>query len=173
MTTTTPLRCKCRRQAETSLRCARCSVPICPDCSVVVAVGMICRDCARGGPNKLHQVSAGSFALATAACLGASLLGGWILVSYVLSFGYMSLWAGFLFGLAIGEIALRITGRKRGLKLELLVGISVAAGIAGGVAIEALIHPELDIVTRHLTHPLDYVLLALAIVAAVGRIRNI
>ncbi len=134
---------------------------------------MICRGCARGGPNKLYEVSVGSFALAAAACLGAALLGGWIIASHVIGFGFMGLWAGFLFGLGIGEIALRITGRKRGLKIELLAGGSVVLGILGGVAIDALTHPGMDIVVHQLLNPLNYALLVLATVAAVGRIRNI
>ncbi len=134
---------------------------------------MICRNCARGGKNLLHQVSPGSFALATAACLAASLFGGWLIVAHALGFGFMGLWAGFLFGIGIGEIALRITGRKRGLAIEVLAGGSVALGIAGGIGIDVLLHPETASLLFHLTNPLTYVMLVLATVSAVGRIRNI
>ena len=173
MTTSASLRCQCRRKAETSLSCSRCDAPICPDCSVVAPVGMICRACARGGKNLLHQVSPGRFALAAAACLAASLFGGWVLASRVVGFDFMGLWAAFLFGIGIGEIALRITGRKRGRLMEILAGSSVVLGVAGGVAIDLLLHPETAGRAFYLTNPLTYVMLILATISAVGRIRNI
>lgn len=173
MTTSFPLRCQCRRHAETSLRCSRCSVPICPDCSIVAPVGMICRGCAHGGKNLLHQVRPGSFALAVVACLAASLFGGWIIAAHALGYGFIGLWAGFIFGMGIGEIALRVTGRKRGPAMEILAGTSVVLGILGGVGIDFLLHPETAIFLFHLTNPLTYAMLILATVAAVGRIRNI
>ena len=134
---------------------------------------MICRDCARGGKNLLHKISPGSFAMATAACLSASLFGGWLIVSQVLGYGFMSLWVGFLFGLGIGEIALRITGRKRGPAMEILAGTSVVLGMLGGFGIHILLHPGVPLIGFHLTNPLTYAMLILATVSAVGRIRNI
>lgn len=134
---------------------------------------MICRNCARGSRNLLHQVSPGRFTLAAAACLAAALFGGWILASHVIGYGFMGLWAAFLFGIGIGEIALRITGRKRGLAMEILAGVSVVLGVVGGVALDLLLHPDTARIGFHLTNPLTYVLLILATVSAVGRIRNI
>ena len=173
MTTSFSPRCQCRRKAETSLSCSRCDTPICPDCSVVAPVGMICRNCARGGKNLLHQVSPGRFAAAAAACLAASLFGGWILASHVIGYGFMGLWAAFLFGIGIGEIALRITGRKRGLAMEILAGASVALGIFGGIGIDILLHPYPATIGFLFMNPMTYALLILATVSAVGRIRNI
>ena len=173
MTTSVPLRCQCRRKAETSLSCSRCDAPICPDCSVVAPVGMICRNCARGGKNLLHQVTPGRFALAAAACMAASLFGGWILAAHVIGFGFMGLWAAFLFGIGIGEIALRITGRKRGLAMEVLAGATTALGVLGGVGIDFLVHFGAVHIGLLLLNPLTYVTLILATVSAVGRIRNI
>jgi peptidoglycan/LPS O-acetylase OafA/YrhL len=134
---------------------------------------MICRGCAHGGKNKLHQVSPGSFALAAVACLAASLFGGWFIASQALGYGFMGLWAGFFFGLGIGEIALRVTGRKRGTAMEILAGASVVLGIVGGMGINLLLHPETANLFFHLTNPLTWAMLVLATVSAVGRIRNI
>jgi hypothetical protein len=125
-----PLRCKCRRKAVTSLRCSRCSVPICPDCSKVAPVGMLCSQCGSPRNLPLYQVSTGNLAVGAAVCLGVASLGGWILVSA--SFGYFSLLLAFLLGLAVAETALRITGRKRGPKVEALAGISAGVGIVIG-----------------------------------------
>lgn len=138
---------------------------------------MICRGCARGSKNPLHQVAPGRFALAALACLTASLFGGWFIASQVFGYGYMGLWAGFFFGIGIGEIALRLTGRKRGLAMEILAGSSVVLGIVGGFGIQTLIelqeHATTTRLFHHLTSPLTYAMLILAAVSAVGRIRNI
>lgn len=167
MTTAVP-RCQCRRKAETSLSCSRCSAPICPDCSVVATVGMICRSCARGSKNPLHQIAPGRFVLASIACLAASLLGGWLFLSLSFGIGFISLWAAYLFGLGIGEIALRLTGRKRGLVMEILAGSSVVLGMIGGFGIELLLHAG----KTHLPLPL-IALSILAAASAVWRVRNI
>ena len=134
---------------------------------------MICRGCAHGGKNLLHRVSPRSFTLAAVACLAASLFGGWILATHVVGYGFMGLWAAFFFGIGIGEIALRITGRKRGRTMEILAGTSVVLGIVGGFGIDFLLHPETASILFHLTNPLTYALMILATCAAVGRIRNI
>jgi hypothetical protein len=133
---------------------------------------MICRNCARGGKNLLHQVSPARYIAAAVACLGASLFGGWLIAAQVLGYSFMGLWVAFFFGIGIGEIALRITGRKRGLAMEILAGASVVLGVIGGVAIDLLLHPEAAI-GFHLTNPLTYAMLILATVSAVGRVRNI
>ena len=90
-----------------------------------------------------------------------------------IGYGFMGLWAAFLFGIGIGEIALRITGRKRGLAMEILAGASVALGIFGGIGIDLLLHPNPAAIGFHLMNPMTYALLILAVVSAVGRVRNI
>ena len=110
--------------------------------------------------------------MAAVACLGASLFGGWIITAQVLGYGFMGLWVAFFFGIGIGEIALRITGRKRGLAMEILAGASVVLGMIGGFAIDLLLHPE-SAIGFHLMNPMTYAMLLLATVSAVGRVRNI
>ena len=175
MTTSLPLRCKCRRQAVTSLRCSRCNVPICPDCSVVFPVGMVCRECGSNKKSRLYQVSAGSMALAIPACLLTATFGGWLLTGTFGGFGYFGMVLGFLYGYLIAEVALRITGRKRGLVMEILAGGSAFLGILAGWLITAALnpmpgHPPF---VAHFTNPWSYVLLSIAVFGAVNRIRNI
>ena len=142
MSLSTPLRCKCRKQAVTSLRCSRCSVPICPDCSRPAPVGMLCRECASNKKSRLYQVSAGSFALASLASVGVAALGSWILTSPDFGMGSLfELLLGFALGTGVGEIALRVTGRKRGLKMEIMGGVCACAGLLIGYAINRLQHP--------------------------------
>ncbi|MCW3096914.1 MAG: hypothetical protein JWL77_2532 [Chthonomonadaceae bacterium] len=134
---------------------------------------MICRSCGRGGKNLLHQVSPGRLALAAVSCLFASLFGGWLIAAHVLGYGFMGLWVAFFFGIGIGEIALRITGRKRGLAMEILAGSSVVFGVIGGFAIDLLLHADPAMIGYHLMNPMTYAMLILATISAVGRIRNI
>src|ERR1051325_2194451 len=105
MTTDLPLRCKCRRQAVTSLRCSRCSVPICPDCSTPAPVGMLCRECASNKKTRLYQVSAGSLTVAIPACLLTATFGGWLLSDLIGGFGFYRLLLGFVYGLVVAEVA--------------------------------------------------------------------
>jgi len=134
---------------------------------------MICRNCARGGKNLLHQVTPGRFMLAVIACLAASTFGGWLIASHVIGYGFMGLWVAFFFGIGIGEIALRITGRKRGLAMEALAGASTAFGVISGLAIHLSLYPDPRMIAFELKNPMTYATLILAVVAAIGRIRNI
>ena len=188
MTSTAPLRCKCRKQAETGLRCSRCFVPICPDCSRPAPVGMLCRDCARGKPSRLYQVDPKTFALAVPVTLAAGLFGGW-LIATIGRIGFFGAFAGFIYGMAVGEIALRLTGRKRGSAMEIMAGASVFVGLLGGFAIHILttaasiphgaFSPDADPITAStlfahlLIDPWNYVIIAVAVFGAVSRIRNI
>jgi hypothetical protein len=87
---------------------------------------MLCRECASFGRSPLFQVPAGTLALTVVACLGVASAGAWILLQNPL--GYFGLVLAFLLGLAVAETALRITGRKRGPKMEAVVGVATALG---------------------------------------------
>lgn len=168
-----PIRCHCRRHAVTSLRCARCSVPICPDCSVIAPAGMLCRECASPGGFSLFQVSAGSVVLALPVCLIVSALAGWLLVGLGLGFGFFGLLLAFVYGVFVAEVAIRSTGRKRGSRVELLAGFSAAAGILIGALLPALWHgypagAVLHMLVSSLFFWLD---LVIGVVSAVNRVR--
>jgi len=173
MTTALPLRCRCRRHEITSLRCARCNVPICPHCSVVAPAGQLCRECASGRKSRLYQVGPKSLALAILACLATAVLGGWLLASLLMGFGFFVLWFSYLYGLIIAEVALRVTGRKRGPLMEILAGTCAAVGIlAGWLFVVPAGSPEfISALGRHLFQPWSLLVLGLAIFAAVTRIR--
>lgn len=173
MTTALPLRCRCRRHEITSLRCARCSVPICPHCSIVAPAGQLCRECASGKKSRLYLVSPKSLALAILACLTTAVLGGWLLASKLGSFGFFALWFGYLYGLIIAEVALRVTGRKRGPLMEILAGTSAVAGIlVGWLLVLPAGSPEfISVLSGHLFNVWNLLILGLAVFAAVTRIR--
>jgi hypothetical protein len=136
---------------------------------------MLCREC--GGPKNspLFQVSAGSLALAFLVCLGVSVLGGWLLVGVGLGFGFFAFWGALLFGGAVGEVALRVTGRKRGLQMEMLAGGTTAAGMLAGWLIKALsFQPPPGVPVAFPLFPgspLFYLMAGVAVFAAVSRIR--
>jgi hypothetical protein len=188
MTSEAPTRCKCRKQAVTGLRCSRCFVPICPDCSRPAPVGMICRECERGKPSHLYIVEPRSFALAIPVTLAAALFGGW-LMSTIRGIGFFGMFAGFLYGMAVGEVALRLTGRKRGIQMEIMAGACALIGIVGGYAFQFLLlstvgpaHADLagpevldpaTLAMMMLVDPWMYVTTAVSVFGAVTRVRNV
>ena len=122
-----PLRCKCRRQAITSLRCARCSVLICPDCAVITPAGMICKPCSN--PNvMLHDVSIGIYAKSWVITFVVALVVGyahWFIFTQMAFFGYLIAWFA---GIGIAEIAKKISDRRRGTKMEIMAGVCTFVG---------------------------------------------
>jgi len=91
-------------------------------------VGARCPECAalRAGP--LYQVRPDRLALGLVAVLAAAFGIGMLLAS-VRGFGIFMIWAPLLGGQAIGELILRITGRKRGPKIEIGTGIAATIGV--------------------------------------------
>jgi len=148
---------------------------------------MLCRECARGKPNHLYIVEPKNFAVAIPVTLAAASFGGWLMAT--LHVGFFGLFAGFLYGLAVGEVALRLTGRKRGLQVELMAGGCVFLGLIAGQAIHFFITTAVpgaqvplggvDVLTssevalRIVTDPWMWVASAVAIFGAVSRVRNI
>ena len=45
------------------------------------------------------------------------------------AFGFFQLWGALLFGGAVGEVILRATQRKRGVKMEALTAVAVTGGV--------------------------------------------
>ena len=174
--TATPSRCKCRKQAITSLRCSRCSVLICPDCSKMYPVGMLCTGCARGtSSSRLTTLTPSNFAKTLIACLLVSIGMGWLLASLG-GFGIMSIiWGGLFHGLAVSEAGLRVSGRKLGTQIEILVGSCIVIGPVVGWTLNALRLdvPVGEVLLAHLMNPYSWAMLIFAVVVGVGRFRTI
>lgn len=172
---TSEVRCSCRKHAITGLRCTRCDTPICPDCSRPAVVGFFCRACAADRKSPLYQVSLSSFAMTAVVTLIVAVLGGWLISS--ISFGgFFSLVIGFFYGTGIGEVVLRMTGRKRGLNLEILAGAAAAIGVVAGRAIMfgglMAVMPGASGVSSFLS-PWTIVFAAVSAYGAVNRVRFI
>lgn len=164
------MRCMCHHHAVTNLRCSRCETPICPDCSVVGPVGMLCRTCGNPRHSPLYKVEATSLAKAYAACLGLGLLYGAVALPLFAHFGFIGLWIGFLYGGGLAEVGLRVAGRKRGLAMEIMAGICAGGGALAGLFLLSLITtPSL---IGLMFSPFVWINIIVATVAAVLRLRN-
>ena len=150
---------------------------------------MLCRACAQGKPSHLYQIDPKSFALAIPVTLIVAVFGGW-LMSTIRNIGFFGMLIGYLYGMAVGEVALRLTGRKRGIWIEILAGSAVLVGLIAGHAIQfamlsalkthvpyaddEAINPSRQVMLMmYLANPWMYVAAAVSILGAVSRIRNI
>jgi hypothetical protein len=122
------MRCARHPKVETAISCGRCGTPICPDCSVAGAVGMLCPACASNRTGHMYQVRPERFALACVLGLMAGTVVGFLLQVLSGSFLFFLLLLGPIIGGAVGEVILRASGRKRGLKIEVVAGASVVLG---------------------------------------------
>jgi hypothetical protein len=167
-------RCLCRRHEPTNLRCARCETPICPECAVSTVTGFICRKCASPTNVAALQLDPGRALLAFAVCLALSTIGGWLFGSFIGRLGFFSLWGGVLFGGLNGDLALRVSGRKRGPIMEAIAGGSTLLGMLAGYAIWAegvAARLQLGPILLLPTSPWIIASFAIAVFISVSRIR--
>ncbi len=162
------MQCATHPDVETELACGRCGKPICPRCLVHTPVGARCRDCAqvRRLPTyqipTLHVLRGSGAAAATGAATGAA----WaLLLPYRLGvYGFFILFLALGIGYAVGEAVSWATNRKRGAVLQ---GVA-----ASGVVVAYLVHNLIEGVGVIPVNDLyGYVLVAVAIIVAIGRLR--
>lgn len=122
--------CARHPKTETGLTCARCGTPICPECLVQGAVGMLCPDCGKTR-SPVADVSPARFVLALAAGLAAGTIVGLLLQAI----GFFLFVVAPILGGLLGDVVLRLTGRKSGPKVEFLVGASVFGGALAAVVL--------------------------------------
>jgi hypothetical protein len=166
---------------ETNLRCASCGTLICPQCLVQTPVGAKCRVCGlqKGGtlftmrPHRAAAAGAAAIALGAVAGFGVG------------SIGLFALFVAVAFGTFAGEMIVRASGRKRGVRLEVIAGVGMALGAIAGPLIVALLFtiglgspvPAAvafgKAIRLAIPGPIALVSLAIAIAGAVGRIRYI
>ena len=116
--------------------------------------------------------------MAAGLLLGA--VAGFAVTFYV---GLLILFGAFVYGGFAAEVILRVSGRKRGLKMEILTAVSLAVGALGGRLLVAVVqisgnhvpappHGALDaLLSLVQPTPIPLAALAVAIGAAVSRIR--
>lgn len=181
-------RCLCRKHAITSLRCSRCSSPICPNCSVSGFVGSLCKPCFKNHNSALENIPINNFLIALPLTLLGAIFGGWLLATLI-PMGVFILFVSYLYGLGVGEIAIRSIGRRKGWKVQLLSGLSTFIGLVVGILIHTLVSqlrssgiPNIDeevglsnsntLLIIFLTNPWTYAAALLAIFGSVQRVKN-
>ncbi len=151
--------CARHPQRDTELRCNRCERYMCVECAKRTPVGYTCRQCVRGHEDRFFEGGAIDYGLvaATGAVAGALLP-----ILQLLVGGFVIL--GFLVAPAIGgaaaQIALQLTGRRRGRYSGYLAGGGL---LAGGFASALLLAGGLGLFT--------FIYLALASSAAYARFK--
>ncbi len=126
--------CAVHPERETALRCNKCDRLMCADCAVQTPVGYRCRQCVRAHEDKFFTgttvdyliVFAAAAVISAVGFVGMSMIGGFLLFIILLSVPI---------GGAIGEVALRLTGRRRGR----YSGYVAAAGVVLGALAPGLI----------------------------------
>lgn len=124
------MQCARHPKVETALSCGRCGTPICPDCAVAGAVGMICRDCASNRSADYYQIDPKRMPLVLVAGVAAGTVAGFLIQALAGAFFYFTCFLGPLIGAGVGQVVWRTAGRKRGLILEIIAGGSIVLGTA-------------------------------------------
>ena len=120
-----PLFCIDHPHRETTLRCNRCSAPVCPDCVVRTPVGFRCKECIKAQQAGFYNArwydwilaAAISFVLSIPAALITGLLGWWFAL-------IISPFAGSLIGGAVHWAV----GRRRGRNTWWIVAVCIVLG---------------------------------------------
>lgn len=172
--------CARHPKVQTNLRCASCGTPICPRCLVQTPVGAKCPNCGSNRGGVLFTPSPSQLTGAVVAGLLTGLVAGW---AVEFSLGFYSIFLAFAYGAFAGEMVLRASGRKRGLKMEITTGVFMTLGALGGrIIIGALllsspghVRPPLGIATVLVDlatpSPIPLIALVIVIAAAVSRVR--
>jgi hypothetical protein len=161
---------------ETLVRCNRCLDPICPRCAIRTPVGLRCPRCAQVRRPPTYVLQPRHYVIAAAVALATSLVAGMLVAQLG---GFFIFFLGFIAGGIIAEAVLRSIGGKRGLPVQIIVGVSIVVGaIVGPFLWRVLVVGSLAVLP---TNPLFYLralldirtllYAGLAIVAAVGRLR--
>jgi len=112
---------------QTNLRCNRCNELICPRCMIVSPVGNRCLKCGKSTPLPIYSLTSHDLIKAIATSITLGLLAGFIFfvillqnLPYLLILASMALW-----GYVLGQVLSLVTGKKRGLSLQIIgiVGI--------------------------------------------------
>ena len=181
-----PAETRCARHAavQTVLRCSRCDTPICPRCLVQTPVGARCPTCANPTRLPTFEVTGGVFLRATGAGVAAGAMLGAIWSVLPLG-GFLALLPAAGAGYALGEVVSRAANRKRAAPLQVLAavlslatflwaqmaGVLLTAGLAALPGPQVLVPLALAVLTRTLSNPFLWLVLAVTILVAVGRVR--
>ncbi|MDE2127067.1 MAG: hypothetical protein KGJ62_10795 [Armatimonadetes bacterium] len=132
---------------------------------------MICKNCATTHVRSIVEIEPGPAVLSAAAGFAVSAAGTWLMLHIPFG-GYFVLILSWVLGRAVGEVVLRVSGRKRGQTLELLTGVAAGVGyLVGSIGPSLLSGVPIAWVGRELIDPWLLIGLGITIWAAVSRIR--
>ncbi len=165
------MKCATHPGVETSLRCGKCSKPICLKCLVQTPVGARCPDCAKLYKLPTYQVSSRYYLRAVGTGLGMAIVLGiiWAVISGVVPFFYLNLLLAAGAGYAIGEVVSLSVNRKRGTGLAIVAAIAVVISYLVSIMIGAVFYHGLPVGLFNIIF--DLVAIALGIFVAVTRLR--
>ena len=123
------LYCTVHPDRETTLRCNKCGRPMCAKCAVQTPVGYRCRECVKGIQDGYYKATQNDYLVIFAVCGVLGLITGAIISAIPLGLLFTFIIA-LPVGGGIGEIALRLTSRRRGRQSA---NIAVAATVIGGL----------------------------------------
>jgi hypothetical protein len=119
-----PIYCANHPQVETTLRCNRCSKPICPKCAISTPTGYRCKECVRGQQKVFETTLWYDYLIAIVISGLLSLLGSRIIPS----FGYFTILLAPVAGVIIAEAVRFAVRRRRSKRLFQTAALATAIG---------------------------------------------
>ncbi len=116
---------------STSLRCYKCSKPICSECTVKTPVGYLCPTCHREAEDAFYNNKTTDYLLAALVALPVSLLAGWLVVRFSggIFMILLFVFAGGAVGGFIARLSKRAIGQRRGRFIPHVVAGCVVIGV--------------------------------------------
>lgn len=151
------LACYRHPERQTSLRCNRCSKPICIKCAQRTSVGYRCPDCIREIEEEYYTGQLTDYPLAGVVALVLSGVAGY----FVPMFGFFVFFLGAAVGTGIGRVVFYLVGRRRSRWLpHVVAGAIVAGAILPTLAIMFYSQMPLSGVLFQLAWPMLYAVIA-------------
>jgi hypothetical protein len=134
--------CARHPEVETALRCGRCDTLICPRCLVFTPGGTRCPDCAMLRRPVMYELQPVHYARAAGAAVGVSLalaVAGMLLLPLTRAIPFFGLMLALAAGAGAGSVMAaaltRATNGKRGLVMQLIAGVGLAAAWVAPLAL--------------------------------------
>jgi len=116
--------CSYHPRAETTLRCNRCSKPICTQCAITTPVGYRCKDCVSEQQEMFYSARWYDYALAVVIALPLAVIAPMIIDSI----GWLTIILSPFAGMVIAEAVRLVIRGRRGRRLSLVVSLCIIAG---------------------------------------------